>query len=81
MVRRAYRGLPRRGMEAQHLADPGRRRVIASEERSTPVFGLRGERDVPAAALHRLDDHAESAPGVEPAAQRGDLGRRLPELE
>jgi hypothetical protein len=33
------------------------------------------------AALHGLDDQAQAAPGVEPPAQRRDLGRRPAELE
>jgi hypothetical protein len=68
-------------MFTEDLADPGARRVVRADESGPRAVGLPGERDVPAAALHGLDDEAEAAPGVEPSVEHGHLGRLVAELE
>lgn len=55
--------------------------MVAAEERGSPALGVAREEDVVPLTLHPGDDRADAGPGVEPAAQRSDLGRLVPELE
>jgi hypothetical protein len=73
--------LPRCGVEAEHLADPRPRRVVAADEGRALAFWEVGEGHVVPLALHPCDDRAKPAPGVEPAVKHGDLGRLVADLE